>query len=62
MSGYLEGLLAQKEPLSAFEIADLENWLDQIRLDCEAFGPCHEDLMRMKAIQEKISEAKGQAA
>jgi hypothetical protein len=55
---YRQGLLTQMEPLEPHEVADLEDWLLVLQQDCEDFGPAPEDLERMKAIEDKIFQAR----
>ena len=50
----LENLLDQAEPLEQHEIADLREWLQQLREDVEMFGATAEDRERMARISAKI--------
>jgi hypothetical protein len=59
MSSYRERLLDQAEPLEEHEIRALEEWLDTLRIDIEAFGPAAEDVGRMSRIRARIKRERG---
>jgi hypothetical protein len=59
MSSYHERLLDQAEPLEEHEIRALEEWLDTLRIDIEAFGPAAEDVGRMSRIRARIKRERG---
>ena len=51
---YLQGLLTEQRPLEPHEKADLKQWLDTLKADCEMFGETPEDTRRMNAIRRRV--------
>lgn len=59
MAGFREALLRQEEPLDAYEVGVLRDWLEVLRGDVAVYGAAPEDEERMARIERRIAEADG---
>ena len=59
MASYRQMLLDQTEPLEGHEVRCLQEWLEVLREDVEAFGATPEDEARMEAIARRIESWNG---
>jgi hypothetical protein len=50
----LHALLTSTEPLEPHEIADLRNWLNALKRDCDVFGETAQDTHRIATIHARI--------